>query len=213
MQTDELIHSLTQDMRPVSRHAVGQRLLTGLIAGTALTTLILLIFKGFRPDLEQAIHSFSFWMKAIYTASLAGLAIAMILRVARPDARDASLLWLMGVPVAIILWLAVEELRTTPQSGWLPMWRGESWQQCSMNVFALSLPVLIGLAWAFRAFAPTHLRRAGAIAGLAAGAVGATVYGLHCPEVSATFVATWYTLGIALATGLGALLGPRLMRW
>jgi hypothetical protein len=202
MQTDELIHSLTQDMRPVSRHAVGQRLLTGLIAGTALTTLILLIFKGFRPDLEQAIHSFSFWMKAIYTASLAGLAIAMILRVARPDARDASLLWLMGVPVAIILWLAVEELRTTPQSGWLPMY-----------VFALSLPVLIGLAWAFRAFAPTHLRRAGAIAGLAAGAVGATVYGLHCPEVSATFVATWYTLGIALATGLGALLGPRLMRW
>ena len=29
----------------------------------------------------------------------------------------------------------------------------------------------------------------------------------------ALFVLTWYSLGIALATGLGALVGPRLLRW
>ena len=34
-----------------------------------------------------------------------------------------------------------------------------------------------------------------------------------CPEASAIFVLTWYTLGIGLAAGLGALLGPRLLRW
>jgi hypothetical protein len=27
------------------------------------------------------------------------------------------------------------------------------------------------------------------------------------------FVATWYTLGIGLAGALGALLGPRVLRW
>jgi hypothetical protein len=27
------------------------------------------------------------------------------------------------------------------------------------------------------------------------------------------FVATWYTLGIAATGALGALLGPRLLRW
>jgi hypothetical protein len=35
--------------------------------------------------------------------------------------------------------------------------------------------------------------------GLTAGAWGATLYCLHCPEVSAIFVLTWYTLGISLA--------------
>ena len=32
-------------------------------------------------------------------------------------------------------------------------------------------------------------------------------------EVSAIFVLTWYSLGILLAAGIGALLGPRLLRW
>jgi hypothetical protein len=57
------------------------------------------------------------------------------------------------------------------------------------------------------------LRAAGAVAGLAAGAFAATVYCLHCQEVSALFVLTWYSLGILLAASVGALLGPRLLRW
>ena len=80
-------------------------------------------------------------------------------------------------------------------------------------VFLLSAPIFIGLLWSFRRLAPTRLRAAGGTAGLAAGAWGATLYCLHCPEVSAIFVLTWYSLGIALAAGMGALLGPRLLRW
>ncbi|MBL7372919.1 DUF1109 family protein, partial [Escherichia coli] len=44
-------------------------------------------------------------------------------------------------------------------------------------------------------------------------AFAATVYCIHCPEVSAIFVLTWYSLGILLAASIGALLGPRLLRW
>ena len=47
-------------------------------------------------------------------------------------------------------------------------------------------------------------RAAGAAAGLAAGAFAATVYCLHCPEVSAIFVLTWYSLGILLLEQLAA---------
>ena len=50
-------------------------------------------------------------------------------------------------------------------------------------------------------------RSAGAAAGLSAGAFAATVYCLHCPEVSAIFVLTWYSFGILLAAGIGSLLG------
>ena len=67
--------------------------------------------------------------------------------------------------------------------------------------------------WALRGLAPTRPRAAGLAAGLLAGAVGATGYALSCSELSMAFVAIWYTLGIALAGGLGALLGPRLLRW
>jgi hypothetical protein len=80
-------------------------------------------------------------------------------------------------------------------------------------VLLLAIPIFVGLLWSFRRLAPTRLRAAGAAAGLAAGAFSATIYCLHCPEVSAVFVLTWYSLGIVLASALGALVGPRLLRW
>ena len=61
--------------------------------------------------------------------------------------------------------------------------------------------------------APTRLTLAGALAGLFAGGMGAFVYAFHCPETAAPFVALWYSAGILLTTALGALLGPRLLRW
>jgi len=40
---------------------------------------------------------------------------------------------------------------------------------------------------------PAH--RGSLSAGFASGACAATLYCLHCPEVSALFILTWYTLG------------------
>jgi hypothetical protein len=61
--------------------------------------------------------------------------------------------------------------------------------------------------------APTRFRAAGAAAGLVAGAIGAMVYVFYCREVSASFVFSWYTLGMTLPAIGGALLGPKLLRW
>ncbi|PTS89589.1 DUF1109 domain-containing protein, partial [Sphingomonas sp. HMWF008] len=58
-----------------------------------------------------------------------------------------------------------------------------------------------------------RLRLAGAMAGLAAGGIAATLYGFHCPETAAPFVLTWYSLGIAAAMAIGAAIGPRALRW
>lgn len=90
---------------------------------------------------------------------------------------------------------------------------GRSWITCPWLVLALAAPRFIGLLRAFRSLAPTRLRAAGAMAGLAAGAWAATLYCLHCPEASAIFVLSWFSLGIALATALGAVLGPWVLRW
>jgi len=64
-----------------------------------------------------------------------------------------------------------------------------------------------------RGQAPTQLPLAGTAAGLLAGTVGALVYCLHCPELQAPFVGTWYLVGMLIPGLFGALLGPRLLRW
>ena len=53
----------------------------------------------------------------------------------------------------------------------------------------------------------------GAAAGLLSGAAGAAVYALHCPEMSAPFLFVWNGLGMLGMAGLGAWLGPRVLRW
>ena len=64
-----------------------------------------------------------------------------------------------------------------------------------------------------RGLAPTRLLLAGLVAGGCAGGLGAAVYAFACTETSAPFLAIWYTLGMALAAGLGAVAGSRLLRW
>lgn len=213
MKTDQLIDQLAADTRPVRRHAVGRRLAFGVLIGAAVSTLLIAATLGIRPDLAKAMHGSTFWMKWTYTISLAIGAIWATARLARPDSGNLRRLWLLAIPVGLLAMVGVTELVRTPQREWLAMWLGRSWKVCPWLVLTLAMPIFIGLLWSFRRLAPTRLRAAGAAAGLAAGAFSATVYCLHCPEVSALFVLTWYSLGILLAASFGALVGPRLLRW
>jgi hypothetical protein len=90
---------------------------------------------------------------------------------------------------------------------------GSSWDKCPWRILVLALPGLAVLLWTMRRFAPTRPALAGAAAGLLAGGVAATVYGLHCQEIAAPFVALWYSLGVILSTGLGAIIGSRALPW
>ena len=69
------------------------------------------------------------------------------------------------------------------------------------------------LIWALRKGAPTDLRRNGAVAGLVAGAIGATVYSFSCPSDSWLFVFLGYGAAVALCSIIGAQVGPRFLRW
>ena len=213
MDTETLICSLGEDVKPVPRHAIGRRIAVGLGLGGLATVLLIGWWLGFRPDFDEAVRSYSFWMKWIYTASLSLCAIAATVQLARPEPARLRWLWLIAVPITLLAAIGFVEMMRAPSADWLAMWLGQSWKQCPWIVLRLSVPIFLGLLWSYRRLAPTQLRAAGAAAGLAAGAVAATLYCLHCPEASAIFVLTWYTLGIGLAAGLGALLGPRLLRW
>jgi hypothetical protein len=213
MNSDDLITALAHDLRAVPRFAFGGRLALGIVAGGLVTLAIVAGVLGFRPDLVLALHGATFWIKWGYTISLAVCATAATVRLARPDGTVGGWLRLMAVPVAGLGLVAGTELAATPDAQWLALWLGHSWTVCSRNVFLLSVPVFVGLLWSLRRLAPTRLVLAGTSAGMAAGAWGATLYCLHCPETSALFVLTWYSLGMAGMALVGRLLGTRLLRW
>ena len=213
MKTDDLIAQLAADVPRVGRHAFARRIFVGIAGGAVVALLLLVLTLGVRPDLGHAMHGFPFWMKWTYTASLGVGAIVAVVRLARPETPSSRWVWLLAVPVLLLAGIGVGELAGRPSREWLAMWLGHSWKVCPWLVLALAMPIFIGLLWSFRRLAPTRLRAAGAAAGLAAGACAATIYCLHCPEVSAIFVLTWYSLGIVLAAAAGALIGPRMLRW
>jgi hypothetical protein len=211
MNTDDLIRDLAQDVRPVGRHAMARRVAAGIGAGAIGGLLIVAAWLGVRSDLAAAATSFPFLMKFVYASLLAAGALFLGLRLMRPDG-SAARLWILAAPAAVLAAIAVYQLAQSPQQ-WPSLVFGHTAAVCPLRIFVISIPVFAGLMWAARGFAPTQLRLAGAVAGLAAGAIAALLYALYCGEVSAAFVLLWYTLGMLAAAALGALLGPSLLRW
>ena len=118
--------------------------------------------------------------------------------------------------LAVLLLLAagaLAQLAGADRAGWRVLWLGHSAPICPVAVLVLAVPALALAFAALRGLAPVRPRAAGAAAGLLAGALGAAGYALTCNELGLAFVLTWYTLGMALAAALGALLGPRVLRW
>lgn len=213
MRTEVLVRLLAKDVRAVPRYAVGQRIGLGVLVGAVLSLLLVGSVLGIRPDLGLAIREFSFWVKCVYTVSLGIGAVLVTASLARPENTRPRWLWLLGVPVLLLMGIATTEMASASPSQWPALWLGRSWPTCPWMVLLLSIPIFVGLLWSFRQFAPSRPGAAGAAAGLTAGAWAAALYSLHCPEVSAIFVLSWFSLGIGLAAAAGAVLGRRLLRW
>ncbi len=212
--TDALIDSLTEQVAPVSPGTVGGRLVSALLVGSVVTALAVVVGLGLRPDLSHALYGSMIWIKWAYTLSIGLLAAFGVAVVARPERRALGWLWLaLLLPIALLAALATGQVMATPRDGWPTLWLGHSWQRCSISVALLALPVFVAILRALRSLAPTRLRLAGAMAGLAAGGIAATLYGFHCPETAAPFVLTWYSLGMAAAMAIGTAIGPRALRW
>jgi hypothetical protein len=212
MQTTELIRTLAADTPPVRRAALAPWLLGAGLAGAAVSLVVLALWLGFRP-LRAAMGLPSFWMKAGYTLALAIAALVAASRLGRPGGRIGAALALAIVAAAALGMMAMHETMRAPPGAVPALWLGQTWAMCPWRILILSLPAFALTLWALRRAAPTRLALAGAMAGLFAGGAGATVYGLYCQEHTAAFVVVWYTLGVGAVAALGALVGPRALRW
>lgn len=213
MTTPEFIKRLAADLTRVSPDQTRNDVLLGLAGGGAIALAGLMLVLGVQPNLLSPRGGGAMAMKAAYAVTLAAIAAASLWPLLRPD-RAANRLWrLIVVPVLVLAAAAAIQLGVAPRSHVRDLLLGTSWQACPVRIAVLSVPIFAGLCWAIRRQAPTHLRSAGAAAGLLSGGAAATLYALACTETGAGFVLIWYTLGIAISTGVGALIGPRVLRW
>jgi hypothetical protein len=213
MRTDELVRLLATSAGPAERHAAGHRYAAALGLGMAASAALMLNLLGLRPDLAEAVRLPMFWVKLGFVAWLAWASLAATLRLSRPGTRLTWVPVALVVPVLAIWGLAGVVLADSPAAARPELIFGQTWKACPWLIAMLSLPLFLALFWAMRGLAPTRLPLAGAAAGLLAGSLGALVYCLHCPELEAPFIGTWYLLGVLIPCIVGALLGRRLLRW
>lgn len=211
MKTDELIAAISVDSkRPPTP---GRALLRALIPGVAVAIGLFLLALGFRPDLLVQLHQPRCLFKIMLMVTLATLSGYLVLRLFRPGASVRGALLSLAIPLLLLAAGVAVELMVTPAADWHARMMGRFAMFCMKSVPFLGLAPLIATLLALRNGAPDNPVLAGAAAGLFAGAVGAAIYALHCPDDSPLFVMVWYPIGIGMLAALGAILGARLLRW
>lgn len=213
MKTENLIQALAVDARtpPVP---LGRTLSTWLLPGVVIAIGIYVVALGLRPHLlslgaDDPRIFFKIGLMGLFVC----LAALLTLRLARPGAKLRGVsLALMIVPFLLLLGIGFE-LVTVPEADWGRRLIGHNAMSCLQSIPLLALAPFCALLLALRDGAPSRPALAGAAAGLFAGAIGATLYATHCPDDSPFFVAAWYSIGIAIMTVAGALIGARLLRW
>jgi hypothetical protein len=213
MRTDDLVTMLATGAGAVKPNAAARRYAAAIACGALSAALLMSILLGVRHDLGAAVLLPMFWVKVAFVACLTASSLLAVLRLSRPGLRLAWVPSALAAPVLVMWLLAASVLMGADPPQRAQLFFGETWTSCPLLVALLSAPVFVASFWAMRGLAPTRLGLAGAAAGLLSGAIGALVYCLHCPEMAAPFLGLWYLIGMLIPTALGALIGPRLLRW
>ncbi len=213
MKTDELIAMLARGVGPVEPGALRFRYTAALGWGAFGSTLLMAILLGVRPDIVEAVRLPMFWVKLAFPAALLAGALLAVLRLSRPGVRLGRAPAMVAAPV-LAMWLFAGAVLLGAAPGERnELVLGLSAASCPFTIALLSIPLFVATLWAMKGLAPTRLVLAGAAAGLLAGSGGALVYALYCPEMAAPFIGIWYLLGMLIPAALGAMLGPRVLRW
>jgi hypothetical protein len=213
MRTDELVRLLATNVEPIDRMRPLRRLAgavsLGLLAALGLTGYLL----RWNPRLEWELSQTAFWVREFYCAALAAIGTLALGRLGRPGSR-LGMLPMSIIAVVLAMWaLAAVVLVAAPSPTRGHLILGDSFKVCSVLIALIATPLFVATLWSIKGLAPTRLRWSGAASGFVAGALGALIYSLHCPELAPPFIGIWYLLGILIPTSIGALIGPRILRW
>lgn len=213
MKTDDLVSLLATGVEAVDTGASTRRYVFAVAAGTLVATILTAELLGLRPAFASYLSVPMFWVREAFCAALGAVGLVFVARLSRPGRRLGLLPVGIAIPVLAMWVIAVIALLGAEPQARSELIFGQTASVCPFLIALVSAPLLVALVWTVRGLAPTRLRLAGAAAGLAAGAIGALVYTLHCPELAAPFLGIWYVLGMLIPMTVGAWLGPHVLRW
>jgi len=204
---------LSAGAEPVNARRVAWRYLLAVSGGSLAALALTAGALKLNPALPQELSAPMFWAREAFCASLAMAGLVGTARLARPGRPLGSVPVGIALPVIAMWALAALSLHAAPPVARANLIFGHTARVCPFLIAMIALPVFVALVWVLRGLAPTRPRLTGAVAGLAAGSLGALAYSLHCPELAAPFIGIWYLLGITICATLGAWAGTRLLRW
>ncbi|CCD87622.1 conserved hypothetical protein; putative membrane protein [Bradyrhizobium sp. ORS 285] len=212
MDTDQLIRSLAAD-NAQRVLPVGIIMALALMAATPVSTAMLLIGLGIRPDIWLAVRNPFFDLKFVVTTALAIPALIISVHLSRPEASLHGWGWLLIAPIVVLIGGMTAEMMLPQRAPMMARLVGHNSMLCVSAIPVLSLPILGAALFGLRHGAPSRPAVAGGIAGLVSAGIAATLYAAHCTDDSPLFVATWYTIAAVVVAGLGALIGRRVLRY
>jgi len=212
MDTGELIQVLAADAkRP--RTSLPSTWWCAASFAIVLAAIVFYATVGLRPDIATAVGTLRVLFKFALMLTLAGTAFGALRMLSRPEGNWRRALPLLAAAPALLIAAVVLELMSVPRETWSERAMGASNVYCTILIMMIGIGPLSLFLLALRHGAPTSPRISGAVAGLLAGGISATIYALHCTDDSPLFVAVWYGMALAGLAVLGSIAAPRLARW
>lgn len=209
MKTEDLIAGLAAAgpaQAPLDLRGIGLR----MAAAAGLAAGLFLALAGVRAGLGAALSQPLILAKTLLPGALAALALPAALRLMRPGARIGRATVLGFGLIAVLaagLWV-ISYLGRAPEVRFAGV-SGFSVGECMGLIVAIAaLPAAFALRL-MRAGAATRPRLAGAVAGLAVGALATTGYSFFCTQDNPLFYLSFYGAAIAIVSAAGAALGGR----
>lgn len=212
METNKLIKALAADAgRPAA--SPSSVWLGAVVLAVVIAAAVFLVTLGPRPDIAAAAETPRFLFKFVVTITLAASAFGFARASSRPgETWRKSAPYLAAAPAVLAAGVIVE-LFSVPPETWPTKIVGMNSLVCLAYIPLIGIGPLVIFMLALRHGAPTRPAMAGAVAGLLAGGIAATLYAAHCTDDSPLFVATWYTIAIAGLALVGAASASRFARW
>jgi hypothetical protein len=212
VNTNKLIDLLSTNLQPVARRGFERALFLVVAMGGVAALGLMLATVGPRPHLT--LHLGWSAIKLLFGLSVVGTGMPILVRSAQPGRRLSALP--LFRPFFVVSAAALATLLGTGPAIWKGMLLGAthvSPVRCLLCIVGFAAIPWMALFYMLREGAPTRPSVCGGLAGVVAGGVGAAAYAFTCSSDSIPFIASWYVAAIALCALVGALFGPRLLRW
>lgn len=210
MKTDELIKVLAEDGPPRRRESLFLKLAVAALVALGVCVLLVVFIDGVRPDFAR--NATQIALKATFSAVFAAAALPVAARLARPGNKVS--VWIVATfLIGLVVVLVSGFLMMPPAENAVSGFIGGVVPVAFLIIPALATPAAVLIFSWYRRNAPTRPGLAGASVGAMSGGLGAMAYALVCPVDDMGFVSVWYGAAILVCAAVGALVGPRVLRW